>query len=308
MASQSNIAVGEHQHYFYSANNTLSVGVGDKLFAYVYLDPANPPSEIMLQWNVGGSWEHRAYWGANNIGWGTDGTASRQFMGALPAAGGWVRLEVPASLVDLEGATVNGMAFTLYGGRATWDQAGKSAAVNASATQVSLSSAFNRAGIVSDGSTFGGGLDNDGYALSANLLGSAVNWNGTTFNLGAANTNNVISAAGQTINLPAGNFSTLNFLAAGVNGNQPNLTFTVTYTDGTTQTFTQSISDWFTPQSYSGESTAVTTAYRNVSNGGQDNRTFNVYGYSFALNGSKTVQSITLPNDGNVEILAMTLR
>jgi hypothetical protein len=46
-------------------------------------------------------------------------------MGALPAAGGWVRLEVPASLVGLQGAAVDGMAFTLYGGRATWDHAGK---------------------------------------------------------------------------------------------------------------------------------------------------------------------------------------
>src|SRR5262249_26352054 len=34
---------------------------------------------------------------------------------------------------------------------------------------------------------------------------------------------------------------------------------------------------------------------------------FYVFGYSFALNSGKTVQSITLPNDGNMEILAMTL-
>ena len=48
-------------------------------------------------------------------------------MGALPAAGQWVRLAVPAALVGLEGRTLNGMAFTLYDGRATWDRAGKSA-------------------------------------------------------------------------------------------------------------------------------------------------------------------------------------
>ena len=46
-------------------------------------------------------------------------------MGTLPAAGRWVRLEVPAAQVGLEGRTVNGMAFTLHGGRATWDYAGK---------------------------------------------------------------------------------------------------------------------------------------------------------------------------------------
>jgi hypothetical protein len=46
-------------------------------------------------------------------------------MGALPAAGGWVQLSVPASLVGLDGQTLNGMAFTLYGGQAAWDDAGE---------------------------------------------------------------------------------------------------------------------------------------------------------------------------------------
>lgn len=59
LAHQSAMATGEHQHYFYNATATLSVAVGDSLFSYVYLDPANPPSEVMLQWN-NGSWEHRA--------------------------------------------------------------------------------------------------------------------------------------------------------------------------------------------------------------------------------------------------------
>ena len=39
-----------------------------------------------------------------------------------------MRLEVPASQVGLEGKTINGLAFTLYNGRATWDKAGKSGA------------------------------------------------------------------------------------------------------------------------------------------------------------------------------------
>jgi hypothetical protein len=124
LANQSNKASGEHEHYFYNATTKLSVGVGDTLFAYVYLDPANPPREVMLQWNDG-SWEHRAYWGANLIGWGTDGSNSRRYMGALPATGQWVQLSVPAAQLGLEGHTLNGMAFTLYGGRATWDYAGK---------------------------------------------------------------------------------------------------------------------------------------------------------------------------------------
>ena len=112
---------------FIYATSTLTVGVGDTLFAYVYLDPANPPSEVMLQWWDGSSddW-HRAYWGANLLGWGTDGTVYRRAMGALPATGQWVRLSVPAAQLGLEGKTLSGMAYSLYGGRATWDYAGKS--------------------------------------------------------------------------------------------------------------------------------------------------------------------------------------
>ena len=155
VAHQSNIAAGLHQHYFYSTSNTLNVGVGEKLFTYVYLDPANPPSEVMLQWNDGG-WEHRAYWGANSIPWGDDGTASRYYMGALPAVGQWVRLEVPASLVGLEGRVINGMAFTLFDGRATWDYAGKTAAA-ADPTTFTVSGIVTASGSPQSGVSFSGG-------------------------------------------------------------------------------------------------------------------------------------------------------
>jgi hypothetical protein len=72
----------------------------------------------MLQF-YDGTWEHRAYWGAALIPWGG------QYMGALPPVGQWARLQVPASVLNLEGRTLSGMAFTLYDGRATWDFAGK---------------------------------------------------------------------------------------------------------------------------------------------------------------------------------------
>jgi hypothetical protein len=126
VAHQSAIAAGLHEHYFSWSSATLSVATGDTLFTYVYLDPANPPTELMLSWSAD-NWEHRAYWGANSITYGADGTASRRYIGALPPTGQWVRLEVPASAVALEGQTITGMSFSLFGGRATWDYTGKSA-------------------------------------------------------------------------------------------------------------------------------------------------------------------------------------
>jgi subtilisin family serine protease len=121
---QSSVATGIRQHYFMGAISTLQVGIGEILYTWVYLDSANMPSEIMLQWNDGASWEHRAYWGANNIDWGQDGTPSRRNMGRLPQGGSWVKLVIPAQAVGLEGKTVNGMAFTQFGGRVTWDHTG----------------------------------------------------------------------------------------------------------------------------------------------------------------------------------------
>ncbi|MEP6932399.1 MAG: hypothetical protein ABI988_00410 [Nitrospirota bacterium] len=123
-AHQSALAQGLHQHFFQGAKSPLFVSVGDRLFAHVYLDPRNLPRQVMLQWHDG-TWEHRVYWGENLIAFGTDGTESRRFMGLLPSAGRWVRLEVSAALLGLEGRAVTGMAFTLWDGTATWDCAGK---------------------------------------------------------------------------------------------------------------------------------------------------------------------------------------
>ena len=125
VSHQSAISSGVHQHYFYASPTNIPVRAGGKLYAHIYIDPENIPQEVMLQWGTPtDGWEHRAYWGANALGWGADGTSSRRYMGPLPQAGGWVRLEVPASAVGLEGLNVNAIAFSLYGGRANWDLAG----------------------------------------------------------------------------------------------------------------------------------------------------------------------------------------
>jgi hypothetical protein len=179
----------------------------------------------------------------------------------------------------------------------------------ASQAQANLTGAFNiSSGIVTDGTAFsGGGLDGGGRAYSANLLGTTVTFNGISFNLGPANAADVVSAKGQTITLPSGQFSSLKMLATGVNGNQSSQALTVTYTDGTTSSFTQSFSDWVHPQSFAGESIAVSMAHRDNSDGTTQVRTVNLYNYDFALNGSKTVSSITLPSNTNVAVLAITL-
>ncbi|MBY0523516.1 MAG: PSD1 and planctomycete cytochrome C domain-containing protein [Gemmataceae bacterium] len=118
-------ADGLAQQFFTDANPGLKVGQGDKLFAHVYLKPDQLPKTIMLQWNVGGAWNHRAYWGENAIPWGKDNSAERLPMGALPKAGEWVRLEVDTAKLGLKpGTAITGWAFTQHGGTVYWDKAG----------------------------------------------------------------------------------------------------------------------------------------------------------------------------------------
>ncbi|MBW4484560.1 MAG: hypothetical protein KME14_18665 [Tildeniella torsiva UHER 1998/13D] len=126
-AHQSALFPGLHQHLFENAATPLVVNEGDRLTTYVYLDPDHPPAQIMLQWRVV-DWEHRAYWGDSLIAWGSEGTTSRRRIGDLPPLGQWVRLEIPAELVGLVNRQVNGMAFTLHGGRAAWGHSGKAIA------------------------------------------------------------------------------------------------------------------------------------------------------------------------------------
>jgi Chitobiase/beta-hexosaminidase C-terminal domain len=162
-------------------------------------------------------------------------------------------------------------------------------------------------GIVDDGSAVPGtGIDGNRFAYSATLLGTSLSWSGVSFTFGPAGGLN--AASSTTLTLPAANFSKLYMLATAVNSDQPNQTFIITYTDGTTAAFTQSLSDWFTPQNYPGESIAQTEAYRLNPDGTTDNRTFYLYGYTFALNGAKTIKSLALPNNPNVVVLAVTLQ
>jgi hypothetical protein len=117
-------------------------------------------------------------------------------------------------------------------------------------------------------------------------------------------TPNAVSAT--TVTLPAGNYSKLYLLGGGVNGNQANQVFTVNYTDGTTAKITQSLSDWWgPPQNFPGESAVSQMASLISPTGSMLGHAVYLYGYTFAINGAKTVKSITLPNNRNVVVLAI---
>lgn len=85
------------------------------------------------------------------------------------------------------------------------------------------------------------------------------------------------------------------------------MVFTVTYTDGSISQFTQNMSSWTAPENHSGESIAYSGTYCDTNTGGFNEQKVDLYRYSFPLNTTKTVQSLTLPSNPNIAIAAITL-
>lgn len=170
---------------------------------------------------------------------------------------------------------------------------------------VDLSSSYNRMGMVSDGSTFSSssGIDGIGGAVSTTLLGTGLG----PFTFGSSGANNVVACTGQTITLTSGKYTTFLMLATALFGAKTGKVFQVNYSDSSNNQFTQSISDWGAMSNYSEENYLLVHQHRNMSDGSTQSGTWLLPIYAFALDPAKTVASITLPNDGNVCIIAMAL-
>lgn len=123
-------ATGVAQDFF--ANGAkFEIPPNGKLSVQCYIDEKNPPKAIMLQFHTAG-WNHRAVWGEEGaIPFGQVRTPEKVQMGALPEAGKWVRLEVPAEKLGLKpGIKINGYAFTQFGGTVSWDRLAMSSRID----------------------------------------------------------------------------------------------------------------------------------------------------------------------------------
>ena len=171
---------------------------------------------------------------------------------------------------------------------------------------VGLAGYYNVFGIATIGNPpTHGGFDNDSFDFNSSLLGTSLTYQNLAFPLGGANVADAVTS--QTIALPAGSYGQLFVLGGGVNGNQTNQAIVVTYTDGSTNTFTQNFSDWAHPQGYSGETTVIANASRIGPNGQTATPAVYVFGYTFNLNAGKAVASVKLPSNRNVVFLGMGL-
>lgn len=111
-----------YQGWINGLNEPLSIG--ENLVFYFHINPCAPaPREVKLQWYTTTGDSAGVYWGEALTG-GEGGLINK---GAVPAAGEWVRVEVPLSQMPaLELRTLQRIAMVHHGGQVNFDRFGKS--------------------------------------------------------------------------------------------------------------------------------------------------------------------------------------
>jgi beta-glucosidase len=168
----------------------------------------------------------------------------------------------------------------------------------------SLAAAYDNVGITDNADPAPGNFDGTGDSFSAQNLatgtptpltaGGQATFGGTTFTWPAAvGTPDDVIADGQTIDL-SGSGTDLGFLGSGAFGAASG-TGTITYTDGTTQSYSLVMADWYNNAPVAGDEIATTTTTWNFSSSTQVTHPVSIYFASVPLEAGKTVASVTLP-------------
>jgi RHS repeat-associated protein len=105
-----------------NATQPFQVLPGDRLVFYMLINPCAPPREVEVIWYSNNSGVRGAYWGTALTG----DEYGRVSMGPLPTAEGWVRMEVPASLLyGVEGGGLYALGLSRYDGEVWFDRFGR---------------------------------------------------------------------------------------------------------------------------------------------------------------------------------------
>ncbi|HEY3866777.1 MAG TPA: lectin [Actinocrinis sp.] len=169
-------------------------------------------------------------------------------------------------------------------------------------------------GVSNDSSSSAADFDGDGFSYSATALSNAGVNPGSTVSAGGVSFTWPSPAAGSADNYDANGQSvkvsgtgSISFLGSATNGPSTG-TATVTYTDGTTQNVSITLSDWTlnggSASASSGNTTAVSSAYRNQAGASSDSvKTYAFATAPAALESGKTVSSVRLPSNASAGAL-----
>ena len=221
-------------------------------------------------------------------------------------AGSTYLIEQPsAPTTSLPFAQVTGVQASSYktlGGKV---QIGLAPAAGSTA-YAGLAASYNNVGITADSATAPGNFDGGGASFSETALtnaaaapGAGITASGIsyTFPSTAAGTDDNTVAEGQTIDLSGS--GTLGFLLSASYGPASG-TGTITYTDGSTQSYTLTSPDWFSTTPPSGGTLAVSSAYQNRQGNTTYAGTGNIFSETVPLTAGKTIASVSLPAGGPI--------
>jgi Carbohydrate binding module (family 6)/F5/8 type C domain/Abnormal spindle-like microcephaly-assoc'd, ASPM-SPD-2-Hydin len=176
--------------------------------------------------------------------------------------------------------------------------------LNPAAVYPSLAASYNDVGITADNDTAPGNYDGNDASFSETALtnagaapGATVTSQGLSYtfpNVAAGVDDNTV-AEGQIITLSGS--GTLGFLVSASYGPATG-TGTITYTDGSTQSYTLTSPDWWSTTPPGGGALAISSAYQNRPGNTTYAASGNIFSATIALTAGKTVASITLPPGG----------
>ncbi|HZG76992.1 MAG TPA: fibronectin type III domain-containing protein, partial [Paenibacillus sp.] len=188
--------------------------------------------------------------------------------------------------------------------------------------QVALGGAANQDAFSSDGNRNDGDFDLEDapskttYPLEG--LSDPLTFDGTTYdfvNLADGAGNNAVAGSASTgVVIPfspqeQGVYSAIKMLGAATYGTQSNATFTMHYSDSTASTQTLAVRDWCTTPA---STDVVAKSYDHRHHQGADQAMTatgcHIYEYTLIPAPGKTVTGISLPQNGSVHVLAVTLK
>ncbi len=177
-----------------------------------------------------------------------------------------------------------------------------STSTETSVPYASLSATFNNPGISADADPAAGNLDGGGFSYSAQALaaagftpGARITHHGLTFTWPTAapgSPDNTL-ACGQSVAL-AGSCGRIGLLGAADYGTASGIA-AVGYSDGSTQSFTLTLADWWSGTPAPGTDVVGTFDYINTPQGRRD-QTVHLYAVSVALPPGKVARYLTLPD------------
>ncbi|MER5307234.1 NEW3 domain-containing protein [Streptomyces sp. NPDC002773] len=179
-----------------------------------------------------------------------------------------------------------------------------------------LAAAYNNVAVTDESHTAPGDYDGEGNSFSAqkladvglrpgapvSALGAELHWPNVP-----SGTRNNVTASGQAVAL-SGAGGRLVFLGSGVTSGASG-TATVYYTDGTSSTGSFGFPNWsFDPANAHGATLVASSDGRNRPSGyGNAGIKYRVFAHSIPLDGTKQVDFVVLPSNGNIHLFDMAI-